>query len=271
MKKKNEDSQFQQQLQMEQESNTHYLQKCIDEVNELCYELKVLYFYEFINEYFVKKYISSKPFRLSPDGKNPFLQSSVTIGLNETSLFEEKDLVLSSKYAKTKMLSVAKFHREHEAILAKFIEHRKGQHTSSPLPHLGTSNLAGPEYSYHSKNMNPSLSTETLELKESTSLLRSTGIVNYENSGEPSTSKSERKRDAGKKINYEDDEYELDSDNESKLGKNQHNSMNELEKRNMIQSIQQKILDDLHEKDFLLLQQIEEIKQRGWNKSLIKN
>ena len=59
-----------------------------------------------------------------------------------------------------------------------------------------------------------------------------------------------------------------DDDDEGGVRRSKSHGLNELQKRCMIQRLQQQILIDMHEKEELLAKQIEEIRNRGWNRNV---
>lgn len=266
---KKENEEFDKKLKKENESKLYYIKKCIDELNELCHDLHYYQYYEFFNDKQIKKYLSKHSFKLRQDGKNPFTSSAHDHHMLDDTT---NHVPLSKQNVKVKYISIGKFNREHEEILAKYVAlKRSQQRATSPKLHNTTAAAVT-----NTTATTPGMTTPSL-VGGGQSL--ATGFDGKEGSLFLSTNEHEEMEDRPKQRNpptphksrnyAEDDDFDLDDEFQMDQRQENHNSLNELQKRALIQSVQQQILTDLHEKDLLLLKQIEEIKRRGWNKSLI--
>jgi hypothetical protein len=228
-----------QELKKDNSSKIHYIHQCIEEVNELCRELQIFYIYEFYNEKVVKKTIYSNGF------PPPVVSLPATTTPKSPPLLSSKSTrefpIDDSGTKEFKLLSLAKFNREHEDILQRYKIHRK----NNPLPMTNATDGSdgfGDMHDFQDEKPSPLLSKPPM---------------------------IPRKHPIKQSINASiDPDNDYDNYDDEDMNQQTQRSLNEMEKRKLVQNIQEQILIDLYSKDKQLSQQIDEIKQRGWNKTL---
>jgi hypothetical protein len=240
-KRNEEQKSLKQELKKDNFSKIHYIHQCIEEVNELCRELSIFSIYEFHNEKVVKKTIYSNSFPppavLSlPSATTPKTPAGPPLLTSAKSM---RDFPIDDSGTKeVKLLSLAKFNREHEDILQRYKIFRK----NNPLTMATTSTGEGDLNDYQDEKPSP--------------LLMKPPMI-------------PRKHPIKQSINASiDPDNDYDNFDDEEMNQQTQRSLNEMEKRKLIQNIQEQILIDLYSKDKQLSQQIDEIKHRGWNKTL---
>jgi uncharacterized protein YdaU (DUF1376 family) len=258
-KKAKEEIEFGKKLKEEMQSKSHYIQKCVEEINELCRELEIPQSYEFYSEKAVIKiHHSNLPFRRTSKPKDGGVPSS-----------EEK---LTSKDGKKKMLSLSKFNREHEEILDQYKALQKQTMTeieNNKIQQALAKSFEADEEQLHQHQLEVERAGGEQEPANNTNAKRpnsASGLKKGGGGGGKSKPKSPQKMKMDVTMDTEDDFFDDEQANGD--DQNPHQKLNEIQKRELIQKMQQQILVELQEKDDLLLQQIEEIKKRGWNRSL---
>jgi hypothetical protein len=257
-KKAKEEIEFGKKLKEEMQSKSHYIQKCVDEINELCRELEIPQSYQFHSEKAVIKiHHSNLQFRRTSKPKEGGVPSS-----------EEK---LTSKDGKKKMLSLSKFNREHEEILDQYKALQKqtmNEIENNKIQQALAKSFEADEEQLHQQQLEVEKAGGEQEHANNTNSKRPNSANGLRKGGPGGKlkPKSPQKMKMDVTMDTEDDFF----DDEQANGdvQNPHQKLNEIQKRELIQKMQKQILVELQEKDDLLLQQIEEIKKRGWNRSL---